>query len=263
MNYVRKPNQGLISLVHGPIDRPIVTRFRKGNPKITDGQIPRVVESHIGTELFTMAHMIASTPHPVDKVDAIAVMPGLGEHIRIITAVNAWESNPQTRHLLIAGTNPTEHTQIQPTLEFLQGNPIYLQRTDGVETQINAKHTREQAEWLMERVRALNIRSMALFVSHWHLPRAYSTLIKTMLEDGDNYRPIPVFPVSVVTSPNAITPETKASVTAMSAGEAERIRKYQELGYVVTLDELHAYLGWLWEQDIVPINEYLNRRLSI
>ena len=259
MNSVSKPDQRLKLSDHRSANRTEDAQSRTRSPKITYGQIPRLVEPHIGTELFTMAHMIASTPCPIDKVDAIAVMPGLGEDIRIISAVNAWESNPQARYFLVAGANPTERTQKQPTMEFLRDNPINLRRLDGVETQISAEHTLEQAEWLMERVRSLDIKSMALFVSHWHLPRAYSTVIKTMLED----KPIPIFPVSVFTSPNAITPETKASVTAMSAGEAERICKYQGLGYVVTLEELQAYLGWLWEQDIAPINNYLNRSLSI
>jgi hypothetical protein len=222
--------------------------------------VPRVVEAQQSTAPFAMAHLILSTPQPLDRVDAIAVIPGLGEYERIVAAVDAWEASPKARHFLVAGTNGIEQTQVQPTLTFLQGDPIYLQRSEGVETQVAAEHTRDQAEWLIKRVKELHITSMALFVSHWHLSRAYSTLIKTMLKDGDVH--IPIFPIAVASPPHTIVPELGKTVVELSPGEAERIQKYQETGDVATLAELETYLTWLWQQDVVPIGNSSPRHRS-
>lgn len=211
--------------------------------------VPRVVDANEETELFTRAHLIGSVPYPASGVDALAVMPGLGEHGRIIAAIRAWESG-NARHLLVTGTNGIEREQRQPTLEFLTGDPINLHRTEGVITQVSAENTGDQADWLMQQIIEHQIGSLALFVSHWHLPRAYSVVLRSMREH--NIR-IPIFPVAVPSSPKAIVPETGETVVVMSAGEAERIKKYQKLGYVVSLQELADYLDWLWTQDIVPI----------
>ncbi len=212
--------------------------------------VPRVVDADSSSQLFTMAHLIESIPAPLDKVDAVIVMPGLGEHVRLIAAVNAWEAHKQTRHLLVAGTNDIETTQPQPSLDYLKGEPVFLRRTNGVVAQVAAEHTRDQTEWLVDQLQPHSIKSAALFVTHWHLPRAYGTLLKSML---DRELKIPVFPVAVGTSPDAIVPETQQTVSVMSAGEAQRIVKYQGLGHVASLAELHDNLAWLWKQDIAPV----------
>lgn len=224
-------------------------------PCMSESKIPRIVVRENYTDLFTMAHVIGSTPQPAGDVDAIAVLPGLGEDARIIAALRAWHHAPGTRYLLVAGTNPNEKHQPQVTLDVLQSPRFCLTRTEGVVPQVHALHTREQAEWLTERTRQLGITSIKLFVSHWHLPRAYGTLIKTM--DKGCLPRVPVFPVAVPTPPGAIVPETGVDVVAMSAGEAIRIQRYQATGDVATLDELREYLQWLWKQDIAPITQHV------
>lgn len=212
--------------------------------------VARVVEDTESSRLFTMAHLIESVPTPIDRVEAVIVLPGLGEHVRLQAAVNVWEDHHDINYLIVAGTNDIEATQPQPSLDFLRQPPISLTRTEGVITQVSAEHTRDQAEWVTDQVLAKNIKSAALFVSHWHLPRAYGTLLKSML---DREVRIALFPVAVGTAPDAIVPETGQSVSVMSAGEAQRITKYQELSHVATLEELEVYLSWLWQQNEVPI----------
>lgn len=211
----------------------------------TQRLVPRVVEAKTYSELFTMAHLILSTPCPLKHIDAILVVPGLGEDQRLHAAIKAWESNPSARHFLVAGTNGIEKTQQQPDLDFLRASPFNLKRTEGVETQVSAEHTRDQALWLAGRLKSLNIKSAAFFVTHWHLPRAYMTLLKALLDQGIK---LPVCPVAVPTPPSSLVPEYNETVVAMSAGEAERIKKYQELGHVTSLKELTDYLDWLWQQ---------------
>ncbi len=214
--------------------------------------VPRVIEANENTRLFTMAHLVTSTPHPVSSVDALVVTPGLGENKRIKSAVSQWESQESiARFLLVAGTNGIEKRQIQPTIEFLQSAEIGLSKTTGVEVQIEADHTVAQTDWIINKAQQLGVTSMALFVSDWHITRAYSTLLKSMLKSGMR---IPVFPVPVATSPSYMVPEYGVRASTMSAGEAERILKYQEKGDVATFSELTEYLDWLWKQDIVPIS---------
>jgi len=213
--------------------------------------VPRVVDATSTSALFTMAHLIESVPVRLDAVEAIIVMPGLGEHARLQAAVSAWEAHPHIQYLIVAGTNDIEKTQPQPSLEFLESSLIGLHRTEGVITQVSAEHTKDQTDWIAHTLRDKKIQSAALFVSHWHLPRAYGTLLKSM---DELHVKLALFPVAVGTSPTAVVPETGQTVIAMSAGEAKRISTYQELGHVTSLDELEYYLAWLWQQKIAPIH---------
>jgi hypothetical protein len=198
-----------------------------------------------------MAHLVTATPCLIQRVDAIAVLPGLGENKRIISAIKAWEAgNSNARYLLVAGTNGLEKTQTQPSIDFLMSSVIGLKKSDRVETQVSAEHTLAQTSWLVDRIKNLGITSLALYVSDWHITRAYSTLIKS-LRKSDVL--IPVFPVSVPVSPASIIPEYGVTAAAMSAGEAKRIITYQEKGDVATLEELVEYLQWLWDQSDKPI----------
>lgn len=223
----------------------------------SERMVPRVVEAKDSTELFTLAHLILSTPCPLDRVDAIAVMPGLGEHDRVMAAARAYESNLKVRYLLVAGTYAGEKAQPQPSLEYLKAAPINLQRFDNVKTQVSASNTVEQVEWLLQTIKSQGITSLAVVVSHWHLPRAYGTLLKSMVKADLQ---IPAFPVAVPSEPYRIVPETGVSVAKMSAGEAERIIVYQKKGDVVSLTELEDYLSWLWKQNIAPIRRGETRR---
>lgn len=207
--------------------------------------IPRLVDSDGNSDLFTMAHLVVSTPHNLQDIDAIAVLPGLGEDSRLIAAVNDWQANPHLRHLFVTGTNGAERTQTQPDIAYLCAEPFNLTRTEGVVTQVSAEHTLEQAHWLIDQISQYSIKSLALYVSNWHITRAYSTIIKTMMTAGIQ---IPIYPVAVPTSPDSIIPETGATAAEMSAGEAVRIPKYQSVGHVATRAELETYLAWLWRQ---------------
>lgn len=196
-----------------------------------------------------MAMMLYSIPRSFENVDAIAVLPGLGESWRLIDAVNSWESAPTAKHFLVAGTYGEERTQVQPTVEYLSQPPINLRRLTGVQTQVDARHTKAQADWLVGKVAELNITSLALFVSPYHLLRGYCTTLRSFNQLGVNR--VPMIPIPSAVSPITIIPEVGVDGWSMVQGEVERIIAYQQKGDVASCGELKEYLGWLWEQPIL------------
>lgn len=216
--------------------------------------IPRVVTAHASTELAAMAIMLYSIPRPKESLacEAFLVYPGMGETWRLEHAIRAWQDHnllDYTKYLLIAGTEwRKEKTAVRPPIvKNLRKHPYYLTKTRGVHAQNHARHTKDQAEWVVKKVQELKIQSLALYVSPYHLLRAYLTLIKTFI--NQKVRWIPVIPVPVKISPAEIIPETKTDAWGMVQAEMNRIKIYQKQGDVATLAELKSYLKWCWWQE--------------
>lgn len=188
---------------------------------------------------IAMTMMLYSVPR-ID-CDAIVVMPGLGETWRITDAIRSWEKNKTARFLLIAGYNRKEKTWVHLSLDTLKEQPFNLRRCQGVHIGVHAEHTRKQAEWIVRKVQNLEITSLALFVSPYHLLRAYCTVLKAM-----GSQRIPIIPVPVTIPPDTIIPAVGVDGWEMVPGEVSRLTTYQDKGDVATFDELRAYLSWLW-----------------
>lgn len=214
-----------------------------------DRLVDRVIDGTQLADVVAMATLLYGLPKPVDQADAIAVFPGLGENWRLIDGVRAWDDSKKARNLFITGIFRGEKTRVQPTVEYLSGDPFSMKRSEGVVIQDHAHHTKEQAEWLVEQIQSKKVQSVALFVSPYHLLRAYCTLLKAFMKSGHPL--IPIIPMPVAVSPSALIPEVGVDAWKMAHGEVERIIKYQELGDVATVDELKGYLKWLCEQPIM------------
>lgn len=215
--------------------------------------IPRVVEENEENELLKMAMMILSLPRPETK--AIVVFPGMGEIWRLEHAIQVF-SNPVdfgSDYLLIAGCDwKNEKTQPQPTIELVKKSPFILPDCDlkFVHIQEHARHTPDQTGWVVVKIRELEIKSVSLVVSPYHLVRAYLTLLKECIKCDIR---IPIIPIPVPISPSTIIPESGADSWTMVDGEAERIKKYQGDNFknVATFEELKNYLDWLWKQPLL------------
>jgi hypothetical protein len=212
-------------------------------------QVERVVERDESLDLCAMTMMLYSLPRPADRADAIAVLPGLGETWRLAQAVQAWESSIEARHLVVASTYHAERTQVQPSIENMSQPPVNLRRQEGVRIQDHAHHTREQADWIVKEVAELDISSMALYISPYHLLRGYCTLLQAFKRSDTPW--IPIIPMPVVVSPDTIIPETGVDAWTMIPGETKRILEYQKKGDVATYQEFQEYLAWLWKQPIL------------
>lgn len=211
----------------------------------------RIMQETPTGEIAGMAMMLYTVPRVIHRVDAVAVLPGLGERWRIDDATAAYDNNPQARHLLVAGINDTEATFEQPTASLLRD--VYgMQREDGIRIQQGAQHTGEQAEWLAETVETEGIDSMALFVSPYHLLRGSLTVMKALIKR----KRIPLIPMPVHIPPSVNIPEMTAKgkptdAWGMLPAETGRIPGYQEKGDVATADELRDYINWMWTQPIL------------
>ncbi|GGM49839.1 ElyC/SanA/YdcF family protein [Dactylosporangium sucinum] len=210
--------------------------------------IPRVVtdlDDVPPRRLFEVAEavtMILSLPADAARdADGLAVAIGQGEEWRLAHALTLWEGNPRLRHLLIADGNPAEATYAPVKLGGLR-------RTDGVELQPQpVTNTAEQAAWLAQRVQDLNIRSLGLVVSPYHLPRVYLTLLQACQNLGGNEL-VQLLPVPVPVAPDTPVPETGATAFDLLPGEIRRIIVYREQGWVAGPKELREYLARLWRQ---------------
>jgi uncharacterized SAM-binding protein YcdF (DUF218 family) len=107
------------------------------------------------------------------------------------------------------------------------------------------KNTVDQADWLRDKVKEFNIKSLALCASYYHLPRAFLTVLKTFIKARIQ---IVIIPHPTATPPEAPSPEVNQSQWDLIPGEIERILKYQKKGDVATIEELKEYLAWVWTQ---------------
>ncbi|MGK5739890.1 hypothetical protein [Micromonospora sp. URMC 103] len=186
--------------------------------------------------------ILALPQSAVDHVDALVVPTGQGEEWRLTHAIRRWEANPAIRHLLVADGNPAEATYREITLPYLR--ELGLRRRDGVHLQGEpAPHTGLQAAWIADRAEELGLTSLALSVSPYHLPRVYLTVLKAL---GRKALRVALVPDPVAIPPHVAAPETHANAYDLLPGEAVRILRYADEGWVATLDELQHYLRWLW-----------------
>jgi uncharacterized SAM-binding protein YcdF (DUF218 family) len=192
--------------------------------------------------MASVVAILTVPPLAVSHLDALAVPIGQGEEWRLHHAIRVWESEPGIRFFLVANGNPAEATYADMTLNYL--HRLGLRRLDGVRVQQQpAPNTALQAAWIAERVLELGIRSFALTVSPYHLPRAYLTVLKALTERGIR---IPMIPAPVHVPPHLKVPETGATAYDLLPGEMQRILMYTDNGWVATPEELRAYLVWLW-----------------
>jgi len=215
-------------------------------------KIERVLEPQETVELTSMAIMLYSIQRVEQQCQALAVYPGMGETWRLTQVISVWQAAfTSAKYLLVAGTEwKKEKSAIRPPIvENLKKPPFWLLRTHNVHAQDHARHTKDQAEWIVQKVQELKIESLALFVSPYHLLRAYLTLLKTFI--SLKVMPIVIIPVPVSIPPREIIPETGTDAWSMVQGEMVRIKTYQEKGDVATLPELQKYLDWLWEQALL------------
>lgn len=198
-------------------------------------------EDEIAALMFSIFTIPSNLP-----VDAIVLIPGLiGEYWRIRDAVRLWEKEISARYLIIPGQNPYDPLRL--TMENL-AKEFQLTRTEGViiEEPPDSESTLTQSVWISEQLDLLGVKRVKLLAAPFHLVRAYLTLLKTWQKN--HQEPIVMLPVPTVVSPFQKIPGVKADSWSLIPAEIARIRNYQEKGDVATIEELRAYLQWLWGQ---------------
>lgn len=209
-------------------------------------EIDRIVSRNQMKDIVAMAVMLGSIPRKINSIDTLVVVPGQGENWRVQEAISVWDKPfSSAKYLLISGQYWEEKKYIPLDLEHLQKKPFNLKRSRGFYSQVRARHTKEQAYWIVEKVQELKVKSIALFVSPYHILRAYCTLLRTFNETETSW--VPMIPIPVAVSPYTPIPETGASAWNLVPGEVERIIEYQKKGDVSSYDEFVSYINWLWK----------------
>lgn len=215
-------------------------------------EVPRAVKHTRTSEIVAMALFLFSMPRwLIDDADAFLVLPGQGEDDRLAEAVEAYESSPSGRHLLVAGSYPGERLWQPVTVESLR-QPPYNLMGDGsrVHIQPEADNTLVQMDWVMQMICDLHIERLVLVVSNYHCFRAYLTLLAAFKRHC--LEPIAMVPLPVWGAPGQASPETGLSFLEMCAGEVARIFEYQPRGDVAAAEQLWDYLNWMNKQFINP-----------
>jgi hypothetical protein len=201
----------------------------------------RIVEMDRIAEIASLAIQVLTVPTPTGfQPEAIVGHAGMGESWRIREPIVEFEASDSAKFLLMAGLCVKEKCYEKLTLESLSKPPYNLRRTEGVFAQPNALHTKDQADWIIDRVNELKISRIVFMSSSYHLVRAYLTLLKSWLQLG--LHPVVMIPKPIAMSSAIILPENGESARAMISGEMRRILEYQQKGDVATLAELEAYI---------------------
>lgn len=219
--------------------------------------------SHIGSatdesKFFAIALQMLSIPRTLkvlDQVDALVAWPGIVLDAAVRHAISNWQSDIGKHHLLIAGYHEPDVANCTFTLERMQVD-LYLNRTEGVHTQVNASHAGEQATWVANKVKELGIKSFALYIPAFHLARGMLTTIESLRRLDIR---IPIVPVPTPLSPferallNAKTGERNLSEMDVIHAEANpRMKNYQvpksdgSPGDVATDEVWENYLRFLY-----------------
>ncbi len=194
--------------------------------------------------LFELAHNFSSL-----KPDAIVVMEGMGEEWRLTQAIHDYDAqDSEARYLLIGGQSHKEKTWKKRDIENLQKD-FGLRRTDGVYINTSTQNTRVQGEWVADMISVLKPHTISVYVTSYHLIRAYLTILQSLIERDETF---PMFPVPVRVSPFTQIPEllsvsgcTGPNAFDMVAGELSRIKNYRKVKHVASAKELQKYLLWL------------------
>lgn len=165
---------------------------------------------------------------------AVVIFPGV-QSTRISEA--PWQDYSKT--VWVAGTRGDPAYTSAQIMEYLMREGDLFPLT--VRMQLNAKHTPEQALWVVQLLlRNVHVEQVVLSTAKYHTPRALLTLLKSWLTHGDERKlRLSVLPTSDPTE------EEKSSVTETSTSlEAEllRIEHYQALGDVATKDEFYTFV---------------------
>ncbi|TAK05013.1 hypothetical protein EPO33_03395 [Patescibacteria group bacterium] len=188
-------------------------------------------------------------------IDAIVVYPGVGERERVEAGI-ALAQCTYTGMLYLAGINAAErargdlpaHGELVARLAHLPRPPSVEIDENGENALVQSQNTQALCSRLYAAAPARQRITLYLVVTDWHLPRAYLTLARLLL-DWREAGPVPrVYPWSAprrlagtLSGTNA-NHYAGATLSDATATEYQRILAYQQKGDVATYEELLAYL---------------------
>ena len=183
---------------------------------------------------------------PPEEGDAVAVFLGLGEAARLEAAVDLWRDGAY-RHLLIGGVNPIEDDHPSPEELVARVEALGGTRLKDVHILPEARHTKDQADWLAHTASELQTRRLVLVDPDYHVPRAYATTVASMNTQG---KVTPMWAAGIdypadFETPYSRYPDIRQTPDFMAGEDARRIPVYQQTGDVASNE------AWARHLDIV------------
>lgn len=172
--------------------------------------------------------------HDISK-SAVVIFPGQQQLWRVEWAIRAWSARKIPR-LWVAGTLRDPFYTRQDVLdEIKRVAGVNHRYNDGdVECGGFANNTLDQAKWVLELLKANSeVTDLVMTTARYHLPRAILTCLKQMIVQ-DRFARILALPIVHMQGPEF--------EDSQGLGELQRIRTYQEKGYVATREEWERYL---------------------
>jgi hypothetical protein len=195
------------------------------------------------SDMVAMATMILSIPSNT-RTEAFVVWPGLEHRSPVRQAVELWKARSD-QDLIIAGYHEPEVAERELSTEALRST-FGLPEGEYLHSQVHARHSKDQAEWVADRVQDIGAESITLFAPAFHIVRAYITQLESFRRRG--------LEVCMVPMPTPIPPGRKVELAPhqeqwdLVAGEVARIQAYQEKGDAVTFLQLREYIDWMYSQ---------------
>ena len=191
---------------------------------------------------------------PPTPSDAVVVFSGWGDHRRVKHGIELWQSG-LAENILIAGMTIEENERfgtysldvVIDMAKDMANQTGYrdAKMADKIFTQGSALHAADQADWAIATAKEHGFRSVIVVASWCHLPRAFLTLLKSMLKQGITLELSCSAVPKVLTFPPRFESKSGYDFSEYNVfiGELKRIVAYQEQGDVATLDELRRHLG--------------------
>lgn len=208
----------------------------------------RVMEGTETSQLVAMEGQIGRLVSCAKFAEALVVFKGMGERWRVSSAVKLFNDGIGA-YLLIAGGGQKESVFVDTSLHALQQN-FGLRKTRGVFIDDdNTRFTNGQADWASDKIKELKITSAALFVSQYHLQRAWRTLLRSLTKIGLD-ESVSIVPGPMKVSPDEIIPVSGISGWDSQPAELPRIERYQP-NDVATYQEVQKHLVWFWKYSLL------------
>lgn len=157
-------------------------------------------------------------------------------------------------HLVISGANSINKDRIGASaprlLQYIRHRfNIPDEEKERIIAEDQSQHAGQQAQYVYEMVKSGKIaQPLVLIVSAYHLPRMYSTIVKTIIDnEGDNLK-TKLYAIPVHKDWKGQIPKEPEKVRRdQIIPEMERVHAYRnkEKPDVATREELEKYVGWL------------------
>lgn len=178
---------------------------------------------------------------PILHSDAIVVFSGDGR-VRLETAVQALKQGA-AHYVVVSGgvDNPPHSLHADEAARQLVSCGLSPER---IVKDAESMNTRDQAVWLAKECQARGWKRVLLVASHYHLPRAFLSVVRALAEQG--VEDVHVVPLPAY-APWWGRPEgMSVSRFDLLDAEARKIGEYELRGHVATYAEGIAYLR-RWE----------------